>query len=256
MTKFKTSFIHTIFILVSIFFFTAAKAQNDRYYVDNDILWPQLFVNVNLSEKTDWLVEYQWRRTNGFSNWQQSLLRTAFQYRPASNVSVAVGYGWIETFPYGDEYPLAANGTFPEHRIHEQVQLKHEWKNLGLTQRFRVEQRFVGRRSPAAEREITDWLFSHRFRHMLRLQHALQPANPKSIYVAAADEVFISAGKNVGVNIFDQNRLMFIAGKKFSPKFSFEIGYINQTVKQGRRIDNKTIMQNNNGLMLSSFLNF
>lgn len=234
-------------VLIAISF--TAYSQNDRLKDRNTIAWSQLYLTIPLSKKTDLLVEYQWRRTDGFKNWQQSLLRGAFQYKPNDKVAIAAGYGWIETFVYGD-HPIANNGTFPEHRLYEQVQMKNSFGKLSLTQRLRIEQRWLGRRAPAADRKIEEWLFSHRFRYLIRLQYPLTPSG--KIFVAAADEVFISAGKNIGVNIFDQNRLMFLLGMKMNNNISIEAGYLSQSLIQSRRINNRTILQDNRGLLLTA----
>ena len=76
------------------------------------------------------------------------------------------------------------------------------------------------------------------------------------MYAAVADEIFIGAGKNVGVNIFDQNRLFLLVGYKLNKNVNIESGYFNQTLQQGRRINNQTIMQRNNGLLVSCITNF
>jgi Protein of unknown function (DUF2490) len=243
-----------LFSTILIFVVFAGNAQNDRVSDFNNIFWAQFFTTVKLHQKWDGLLEYQWRRTNGVNEWQQSLLRGAVQYRPNEQVAFALGYGWIETFPYGD-FPIAAAGTFPEHRIFEQMVLKQPVNKLGLTHRFRIEQRWLGRRKPETDREIESWTFSHRFRYMLRAQRPIVTKNEFAFYVAAADEVFIGAGKNVGVNIFDQNRLMFSAGVKLSKQVSVEAGYINQTVIQGRRVNEETIVQRNNGITLATNIN-
>jgi hypothetical protein len=224
------------------------QAQNDRLKDENTILWPQVHFVIPLNKKWDALAEYQWRRTDGFKHWQQSLLRTAIQYKLNTQVSIAAGYAWVETFSYGD-YPTITHGSFPEHRLYEQVQLKNTFNKLLVNQRVRIEQRFVGRRAPGTERSIEEWVFSHRFRYLLKLQHPITTSG--KLYTAVADEVFISAGKNVGVNTFDQNRLMFLIGAKLHSKVNFETGYISQTLVQGRRVNDRTIVQNNEGLTLA-----
>jgi hypothetical protein len=75
-----------------------------------------------------------------------------------------------------------------------------------------------------------------------------------NLYAAAADEVFISAGKNVGVNTFDQNRLLLLLGSRLNKNVALEAGYIKQAVFQGKRINNNTIVQNNDGLALALLL--
>ena len=204
-----------------------------------------------ISSKVNLMTEYQWRRDNSLKNWQQSLLRVGANYKISDNVIVHAGYAWVETFSYG-KYPIANNGTFPEHRIYEQLTLRQPLNKFLLTHRFRVEQRWLGRVKANTDREIEEWLFLHRFRYQIKTQYPLT----KKVYAAAADELFIGAGKNVGVNIFDQNRLFLLVGYKLNKNVNIESGYFNQTLQQGRRINNQTIMQRNNGLLVSCITNF
>lgn len=230
-------------------------AQNDRVNDYNYINWVQSFNTIRLNKQWSLHAEYQWRRDQGLKNWQQSLLRLGVNYMLNEQVTAHLGYGWIETFSYGD-YPIAANGTFPEHRIYEQLNLKQPVNKWTFTHRFRVEQRWLGRRraNSSGDREIEGWTFLHRFRYQFRLQRPLWSKADDQLYLAAADEIFIGAGKNLGTNIFDQNRIFLLAGYKFSPRFSLEAGYMNQTLQQGRRVAGQVIMQRNNGWVLSSFL--
>ena len=240
--------IFSLFLLLCPVFLLA---QNDRLNDYNNTNWLQVFNTINLNKKWSLHTEYQWRREKGLKYWQQSLLRVGVNRKLNENVTVPLGYGWIETFPYGD-YPLANNGTFPEHRLYEQISFKQPIKKFTFTHRFRIEQRWVGRVKAGTDREIEAWLFLNRFRYQLKTQYNLTP----KFYMAAADEIFIGAGKNVGVNIFDQNRIFLLAGLKLNKYLTLEGGYFNQTLQQGRRINNKTIMQRNNGVVISSFLQF
>ncbi len=220
------------------------------------MVWGQNFTTVSLRKKWSLHLEYQWRRTPGLKNWQQSLLRAGAGYRLSDHVTVQAGYGWIETFPYGD-YPLAPDGPFPEHRLHEQITFRQPESRFLFTHRFRIEQRWLGRVKPgtAGHREIEDWVFLHRFRYQFRMQYPFFTKGEKQLYGAAADEVFFGAGKNLGVNIFDQNRLFIIAGFKFNNRFSLECGFMKQTLVQGKRVNNRTIVQHNKGGVLASIIN-
>jgi hypothetical protein len=226
------------------------NAQNDRYNDYNNLVWLQSFNTIKLNNKWSLHAEYQWRRDNGLKHWQQSLLRIGANYKINDNVIVHAGYAWVETFPYG-KFPIASNGTFPEHRLYEQLTLRQPLNKFLLTHRFRIEQRWLGRVKAGTDREIEEWLLLHRFRYQFRAQYNFK----KKWYGVFADEIFIGAGKNVGVNIFDQNRIFFLAGFKVNSKLSIEAGYFNQTLMQGRRINNQTIVQRNNGLVVSSILN-
>lgn len=246
-------------LLVAGLFFvsTSALAQNDRLNDFNNTNWLQTINTIGLGKKWSLHLEYQWRREQGFKYWQQSLLRIGANYKLNDNVIVHTGYAWVETFPYGD-YPIASNGTFPEHRIYEQLSFRQPINKFIFTHRFRIEQRWLGRVKPgtAANREIEDWLFLHRFRYQFRTQYPFWVKADKQLYGVAADEIFIGAGKNVGANIFDQNRIFLLVGYKLNKKVSLEAGYFNQTLQQGRRINNTTIMQRNNGVVISSFVNW
>lgn len=244
-----------IIFISSLLFGTGLYAQNDRVNDHNNTNWAQLFVTKSINKKMDWLIEYQWRRTNGLKHWQQGLFRTAIQYKINPAVSVAVGYAEAETFPYG-AYPIAANGTFPEHRVFEQLVIKQAINKLSITSRFRIEQRWLGKVKAGTDREIEEWTYLHRFRYQCRMQLPLWVSKEKQWYTAAADEIFIGAGKNVGVNIFDQNRIFLLTGFKFNKHITIEGGYFNQIVQQGRRVNNNTIMQRNNGVVLASFVSF
>lgn len=234
-----------------MFFSCGCFAQNDRLHDHNNTNWLQTFNTIKLNKNWSLHVEYQWRREEVLKHWQQSLLRVGVNRRLNEQLTVHLGYGWIETFPYGD-HPIASAGTFPEHRVYEQFSLRQPIKKWILTHRFRIEQRWLGRVKPGTDREINAWLFVHRFRYQLRAQY---PVSPKW-YGVAADEIFIGAGKNVGVNIFDQNRIFLLAGFKLNQDVSIEAGYFNQTLQQGRRINNNTIIQRNNGVVAAVNVSF
>ena len=90
----------------------------------------------------------------------------------------------------------------------------------------------------------------YRFCYQFKTQYNFTP----KFYIVAADEIFIGAGKNVGVNIFDQNRIFLLAGYKLKPDVSIEAGYFNQTLQQGRKINNNSIIQGNNGIVAALYL--
>ncbi len=238
-----------------VFYSVTAVAQNDRVNDFNNTNWLQTFNTISLNKKWSLHAEYQWRRTNGLKYWQQSLLRMGTNYKINDNITAHVGYAWAETFAYGD-YPIANNGTFPEHRLYEQITFRQPVNKFIFSHRFRIEQRWLGRvkAGTAGNREIEDWFFLHRFRYQFRTQYPFWIKGDKQFYGAAAEEILIGAGKNLGVNIFDQNRIFLLLGYKLNKKISFEAGYVNQTLQQGRRVNNNSIIQRNNGVVLSSHL--
>jgi hypothetical protein len=245
-----------IIFFPAMLFVVQVFAQNDRVNDYNNINWLQTFNTISINEKWSLHLEYQWRREHGLKSWQQNLLRMGVNYKLNDAVTAHMGYGRIETFPYGD-YPIASNGTFPEHRLYEQLSFKQPISKWTFIHRFRIEQRWLGKvkAGTASNREIESWAFLHRFRYQFRTQYAIWKKGDKQLYGVFADELFIGAGKKLGVNIFDQNRIFLLLGYRFNKKISFEAGYINQTLQQGRQVNEKTIIQRNNGLVFGSFLN-
>jgi hypothetical protein len=168
-----------------------------------------------------------------------------------------VGYGWIETFSYG-EFPLNGFGKqFTEHRIFQMAQLSQKVGKVDFSHRFILEQRFVGKYSDAQATKESEFPLLHRMRCMVRIQVPLKgnETQDKTPYFAVYDEVFVGFGQHVNANVFDQNRIGVLLGYRFSKNFRLEGGYLNQTLQYGRLINGKNVFQNNNGLIINSNIN-
>lgn len=245
-----------IILFLLLFPCFTAFAQSGRITDENTINWVQTLNTIALNQKWSLHVEYQLRRTEGIKKWQQSLLRLGLNYKIRPDIILHGGYGYIETFPYGD-FPIAADGKFPEHRLYEQLSLKQSFGKWSLVHRFRLEQRWLGKVRPnMAEREIEEWIFLNRFRYQFKVQHPLWERQEKQIFAALANEIFIGSGKNLGLNIFDQNRFSLSLGYKFNKRYTVEFSYLNQILQQGKAVSGQVVIQQNKGLVLSSSLNF
>lgn len=244
---------------ITLFFFNAISfAQNTRLNHNNTIGWYNYFGTFKLSDKFGLHTEYQWRRNNIITDWQQSLLRVGLNYNLNPRVFFRAGYGWIETFPYG-EYSINGFGRdFTEHRIFEMVQLTHREGIVDFSHRFMLEQRFVGRYSAPEKLKEDEHPLLHRIRYMVRLQVPFigKEIKDKTPYIALYDELFIGFGKNVNANIFDQNRLGALLGYRFNKYIRIEAGYLNQILQFGRQIDKRNVFQNNSGFIINANFNF
>ena len=244
--------------LLFLSFFQTTFSQNNRLNTNNNIGWYNYFGTFKLSSKFGLHTEYQWRRNNFISDGQQGLLRLGVNYQLNPRVLFRAGYGWIETYPYG-EIPINGLGRdFTEHRIFEIMQLSHKEGSFDFAHRFMLEQRFVGKYSSANVQNEDEFPLLHRMRYMFRTQIPLKgnEIKDKTPYVAFYDEVFIGFGKNVNANVFDQNRLGVLLGYRFCPTFRIEAGYLNQTLQLGREIEGKNVFQNNNGFIINTNFNF
>jgi Protein of unknown function (DUF2490) len=235
-----------------------ANAQGNRISTNNQIGWYNCFATIKLNQKVGLHTEYQWRRENMITDWQQSLLRVGINYSIKPTILGRVGYALIETYPYG-EYPLNGYGkAFTEHRLFEMIQLVQKEGKIDISHRLMLEQRFIGKYASASSTTEDTYPLTNRARYLLRLQ---TPINVPFLYLdklygAVYNEVMINFGKNVNANVFDQNRISCLIGYKFSKTFRLELGYLNQIVQYGRQIGTKNIYQYNNGLILNGFFSF
>ncbi len=244
------------FLLITLLGLQSAPAKAQRLSDPNTLGWYASFNTFHVAKRVSLWLEYQWRRDNLITDWQQSLPRMGVQYHFKNGVNAMVGYAYITTYPYGD-YP-AGPQYIPEHRIYEQMTWNGSIGRVQLAHRLRLEQRFLGKvDQKAAEHTVLSWPLLHRVRYQIK---PTLPLNHKTMqddtwFIAAFDEIFIGFGKNVNQNIFDQNRIGLLAGYQFNKTFKAEIGAFNQTLQQGALVGGKQVYQYNTGLMVNFYVN-
>jgi len=249
----KKKYILLILCFGSLF----SYSQNTRIKDQNAIGWYAYTGTFNLNKKWGLHTEYQWRRDNVVTNWQQGLLRTGVNYKVNQKLSLRAGYAWAETFNYGD-IPINAFGKkFTEHRAYEMATLNDKIGKFELSHRFMLEQRWIGRYTNASLTKEDEYFFVNRLRYMYRMQIPLKGKSiaDKTPYAAIYDEIFLGFGKNVNENVFDQNRLGLLLGYRFSSKVRIEGGFLNQIVQLPREVGGRNVFQYNNGLILSLIVN-
>lgn len=246
------------YIIVFLSFISSTiNAQNTRLKNYNTIGWYNYFGTFKVSEKFGIHTEYQFRRNDIITNWQQSLLRVGVNYQLNPKIQFRLGYAWIETFPYG-EIPINGMGkNFTEHRLFQMATITDKVSIVEFSHRFMLEQRLVGRYSNANLTNEDEFPLLNRFRYLYRMQLPLKgkEIKVKTPYLAIYDEVFISFGKNVNENIFDQNRVGILIGYRVSSSIRIEAGYLNQTLQLGREVNNRNVFQHNNGVIINANFN-
>lgn len=144
----------------------------------------------------------------------QAILRSAFGYSPLKGLSLWVGYAWIPQAEYGAEPLLQLN----EGRLYQQLSYDHSLGPLRLSDRLRLEQRFL-----AAAPSGVSW----RIRNQVRGAWGL--GSERRVSLILADELFfdlntVPGGPQAG---FDQNRAFLGVGLKLTDSFTLEVGYLN-----------------------------
>jgi len=243
-----------LFVLFSVLT-TTGFSQGNRLIDRNAIGWYTYNGDHKLADR--WLLhtEYQWRRIDFIRSWQQSLARVGLVYKLADRVQVSGGYTQFTTYPYGN-YPSADLGVpVPENRIYEDIEVSDQFGRLKLAHRFRLEQRWIGQPSDTNPRRISDWEYQHRIRYQLSGTFPLSgpTIDDGEFYLTAFDELFISFGRNVGMNVYNQNRLSGGIGYQFRDNFKLELNYFNRVLQHAELdpVTQKPIFDLDNGFRLN-----
>ncbi|MEM5566519.1 DUF2490 domain-containing protein [Psychroserpens sp. AS72] len=175
--------------------------------------WLIYIGNKKLNSKWNIHNEVQYRNYNAVGDLEQLLLRTGIGYNLSeNNNNLLLGYGYILSENYiGDtDDKISVN----EHRIFQQFTTKQNIGKVGLSHRYRFEQRFV------------EDDFKMRLRYFLGikipLQYKEEGKNP--LYLSLYNEIFL----NTKSSVFDRNRVFGGLGYEFSDNLRFELGYMNQ----------------------------
>ncbi|MDB5239806.1 MAG: hypothetical protein JWP57_431 [Spirosoma sp.] len=208
-------------------------SQQNRVIDRNKVGWFTYNGDHKLTDRWALHTEYQWRRIDFIQTWQQSLARLGLIYKLTDRVKVSGGYTLFTTYPYG-KYPSADAGVpVPEHRIYEDIQLGDKLGRLELAHRFRLEQRWLGQLSDENPRQVANWKYQHRIRYQLSATYPLSgpTVDNGEFYLNAFDELFISFGRNVGLNVFNQNRLSGGLGYQVRDNIRLELNYFNRVLQ-------------------------
>ena len=209
--------IKNIFLLVLIAIFFAPKISNAQ---DSSLgNWLIYIGNKKLNDTWNIHNEVQYRNYNAGGDLEQLLLRTGLGYNVTKNSNILLGYGYILSENYiGDTDDKV---TVNEHRIFQQFTTKQNIGKVGLSHRYRFEQRFV------------EDDFKLRLRYFLGvnipLQYKEDGKNP--LYLSMYNEIFL----NTKSSVFDRNRVYGGIGYKFSKNLKLELGYMNQFFESSGR---------------------
>jgi hypothetical protein len=182
--------------------------------------WLIYIGNKKLNNKWNLHNEVQYRNYDAIGDLEQLLLRTGLGYTFNNNKNnVLLGYGYITSQNYVND--LDKKNVINEHRIFQQFTSKQSIGKIGLSHRYRFEQRFV------------EADFKMRFRYFLGLNIPVHfnKDGEKPLYFSAYNEIFL----NTETSVFDRNRAYAGLGYKFSDTLKLELGYMNQFFENSGR---------------------
>jgi len=204
----------TLVIITSLYTFTGYSQESN---LGN---WLIYIGSKKVNPKWNIHHEVQYRNYDAVGDLEQLLLRTGLGYNlTENNNNVLLGYGYIlsENYIGNTNDKVSVN----EHRIFQQFITKQKVGPLGLSHRYRFEQRFV------------ESDFKMRFRYFLGLKIPFKETEDavSPFYLSAYNEVFL----NTKSSIFDRNRVYGGLGYTFSKELRLELGYMNQFFETSSR---------------------
>jgi hypothetical protein len=217
-------------ILVSLLFFIATSFVFKSHGQSQFTGWLASFSSFKIGKKTSIHADVQFRSSDEFKHMQTLLLRPGLNVHINKRLTLTGGYAFIQN----RRTINSVSGYAPEHRIWEQLLYNHKLKNIFVSHRFRLEQRFISKSAVVNnELENEEFLHANRLRYFIRNILPLQKqqnAFAKGVFAAVQNEVFANIGNTANVNgkFFDQNRLYLAIGYRVNASCDIETGYLNQ----------------------------
>ena len=206
-------------------------------------VWLSMLNTTKINDHWGMQFDVQFRSADDIKYVRYFLFRSAIAYSFDKKNNVSLGHSVADTYS-----GPAPSTSLTEHRINEQYTHNESIKSIAITNRFRLEQRFI-------EKNLSTSVFSQRFRYFLKFLIPLakqESTFKKGPFVTVQDEIFLNVQNKGLVNgsLFDQNRAYAGIGHRFSPKLDIEVGYINLFQKRS------SIDLRNNVMQLGFFTRF
>lgn len=204
-------------LLTGYFLNPETGLSQDKSIVQGNQQWVQYYNQTKISNKWSLLIDGGFRWKEDLLNRSQYIVRAAGGY--SINKGVRVGAGMAHLGTYTD-----IEVTVAEFRPYQEVSLKHPG-NLGLSQRLRIEQRFI---KATANHDQQFKRFNWRFRYFIGIAIPIvrfSGHSDRSLKLQIGDEIFLNAGKDIIYNIFDQNRLLIGPSFQLNESLTFAFTY-------------------------------
>lgn len=212
-------------ILCSIFILFVSSLLAQKTVTTDEQAWFAVFNQTRLSKKWGIWFDAHLRLKDDFvGDFSQSILRFGPTYFLTDDVRLTAAYAYVHTFPG----PGHANIGLPEHRPWQQVLWYTRYPKVRLTQSFRLEERY--KRKTLKDNELGDgYDFSWRLRYNFWFYTPLtkKQFEPGGLQFLVNNEIFISFGKNIVYNHYDQNRLFVGLVYQINKQAQLHGGYMN-----------------------------
>jgi Protein of unknown function (DUF2490) len=225
------------------------SAQSDsRETVNQSIAWFAWTSNIKVSDRLSLLVDGQFRQARKMEP-QQYQFRTGLEVKINNHIQIMpLAYVYTWNYLYGKQPATFRNN---EHRIFQQIVVKHAIRRISFEHRARIEQRFIQHHSQNQMGDVIDDGYSVnqnriRYRLMAKFPINREKIEAGTYFGAIYDEVFISWGENITYHRPDQNRIFAGIGYQFDKNFSIQAGPIYQMLIKS----NGAMQENNIGTLI------
>jgi hypothetical protein len=215
----------------ALLFAAPLRGQTSPTYDRYSLLWLAYFSDHAIADRLALVGDLQMRWAGSAANPQLFMVRAGVRADGGPGVRAGGGYASVESYDYGEFTP---DGTVPEHRLWQQLNLSHKSNAVAFLHRFRLEERWLGLPSASAP-DTRDWTFQWRARYMLRTVVPLRgtPDRAGHVYAFGSDEIFVRFGASQPTNLFDQNRLQLGLGASLATNVRLEANWLNLLLLRG-----------------------
>ncbi|MCF1421117.1 DUF2490 domain-containing protein [Mangrovimonas futianensis] len=199
-----------------------AQSQDTNYKHYSS--WNTLILEGAISAKYYVSAEFNFRRTNFTTDWEQFIVRPSFHYISKEEVDLSIGYSYIKNYAYSS---FSTRLDVLENNVWEQVILKNKFKKFNLAHRLRLEQRFKDRLvNNQGVYQIEGTKFNHRFRYRFIVNIPIFKEELKTkLQVTAYDEVLLNLDQGVRPKSLNQNWMFLGLKYRINDKVSIRSGY-------------------------------
>ncbi len=188
--------------------------------------WGAWFNNAAINDDIGIVSDVQLRSQDEWAGPRTLLIRPGLSWYVQPGQTLSAGYAYIDTFNRDAEDAV-------EHRIWQQWVSSYRLQRVNVSQRLRLEQRFIGR--PGAPD-----VYSDRFRWFARAQLPLNAGSgtfTQGAFLAFQNEAMVNLSGRDALNapLFDQNRAYVAFGWRLNRTADVEIGYLNQWINGKNR---------------------
>lgn len=209
--------------------------SQDRQVVEQDFVWYRYRNVLKLDSTWSISTEIENRRFIPTHRSHQLLPgRVILHHKLGKGWEAAVGFVYfLQCLPQAANEDIAV--IRPEIRPHQELLHRTRTGPWQIRQRIRVEERFF--RNTLDNELVKGYRFNWRFRYRLRADYRLWEKKDRYFSIYAFDEIMVNAGKSIGQNFFDQNRIAGGFHYSITPSWALDLAYIHWFQQRSSGVD-------------------